>query len=189
VAAVGAELVDVGGQGLGDPQPGQQQQARQRVVARAGSLGGVEEPGGLGAVQAEGGRDVVGRGPLDVREWVDRQQAFGDGVAVEAGQDRQPAADGGGGAALLFEAAGVGVDVDAADGQRVEVLAGAPAPPVGQVAAVGVAGVALAEGEQERPREPVGRARGKVEPGAGGGWGAGASWPPVACITVVMLGQ
>jgi hypothetical protein len=98
----------------------------------AGSLGGVEEPGGLGAVQAEGGRDVVGRGPLDVREWVDRQQAFGDGVAVEAGQDRQPAADGGGGAALLFEAAGVGVDVDAADLQRVEVLAGAPAPPVGR---------------------------------------------------------
>lgn len=91
VAAVGAELVDVGGQGLVHPQPGQQQQAGEGVIAGAGGLGGVEEPDGLGAVQAEGGRGVVGWGPLDVGERVDRQDAFGDRVPVEAGQDGEAA--------------------------------------------------------------------------------------------------
>ena len=74
VAAVAAELVDVGGQGLGNPQPGQQQQAGEGVVASSGRLGGVEEPDGLGPGQAEGGQGVVGRGPADVDERVDRHR-------------------------------------------------------------------------------------------------------------------
>jgi hypothetical protein len=147
MAAVDAELVDVGGQGLGDPQPGQQQQAGEGVIAGAGGLGGVQEPDRLSPVEAKGGRGVVGRRPPDVGERVDRQDAFGDRVPVEAGQDGEMPPDGGVGAARLFEGAGVGVDVDAAGLEEVEVVVGAPGSPVGEVAPVGVAGVALPVGQ------------------------------------------
>jgi hypothetical protein len=88
------------------------------MVAGASGLGGVQEPDRLSPVEAKGGRGVVGRRPPDVGERVDRQDAFGDRVPVEAGQDGEVPADGGVSAARLFESAGVGVDVDAADFQR-----------------------------------------------------------------------
>jgi hypothetical protein len=127
-----------------------------RPMGRA--LPGHREHGAeLVAVQA-GGLAVVGDlGPAHVSDGRAHQHALVNGVLVEAGQRGQTPRDGRGRPPGRLELAGVQLDMHAGRLQDCEVVSGAPAPPVGQVATVGGAGVPGVAG-QERQRERDGLA-------------------------------
>ncbi len=115
--------------------PSRQGQGVVRGDARA-ALG--DEGSELHAVQPEGGRLGVDLGPANVFGRGGLHRAVDHSEAVEAGNRRQPTADGGSGEAPLFHGAGVQLDVAPLGGEDLEVVLGAPGEVLAQVA--GVAG-------------------------------------------------
>ena len=64
--ALHAEGLDVGGDGLGDPQPVQRQKRDQRALRRGPEPGGDQQRPELVAVQADGAGFVVQVGAADI---------------------------------------------------------------------------------------------------------------------------
>jgi len=94
------EVLDVGTEGFGDPQPVQRQQTRERMVASAAETGLNEERTELVAVQPEGGGPVVLPRSTYVCGRVAFDQPFLGAVFVEAADRRQAASDRGAGFAF-----------------------------------------------------------------------------------------
>ena len=111
VVALEAEVLDVGADGLGYPQPIERQHTDQGMIGGAGPPGGDQHGPELVAVQARGVGVVVQAGSPHVRGRGHRDQAFLFGVPVEARHGAQPAGDRGPGPPKRLEVAGEALDV------------------------------------------------------------------------------
>jgi hypothetical protein len=67
VAALDAQVLDVGAGGFGDPQPVERQQGDQRVLGRRAQPGGHQQRAEFVAVQRGGVRLMIQPGTADVR--------------------------------------------------------------------------------------------------------------------------
>jgi len=83
VAALEAQVLDVGAGGFGDPQPVQGEQRDQRIIAWRAEPGGDEQRAELIAIQRDGVRLVIDSGPSHVGGGRAVQEPFFDGVLVE----------------------------------------------------------------------------------------------------------
>ncbi len=140
---------DLGGAGLGDPQPAHAEQRDQRVRGRAVLPRGGEDGGELQrmqhvAVLALPGHVRPGHGQSGVAgdELVDH------GVPEQPGDRGQAAADRRGGVAGLLEVAQVQLQVRPLGRQRGELVVGAPLPEAAQVLPVGAGGPLPVPGEE-----------------------------------------
>ena len=95
MAALERQTLDVGADGLGDPQAVQAQQRHEGVVPGSGQARGHQERTHLVAVQSHGVGLVVQTGLADVDRGRVLDDALLDRVAVEAGDGAQPTRDGG----------------------------------------------------------------------------------------------
>jgi hypothetical protein len=113
VAPPGAQVLDAGAGGFGDPQPVAGRQRDQRVPGgRAGPGGDQQQRAGLVAVRPGGVRLVVQPGPAGVGGRGVTGRFFLGGVAAEPGDGAQPAGDGG--PAAGFQVTGEAFDIRAA---------------------------------------------------------------------------
>jgi hypothetical protein len=140
------EILDVGADGLGDPQPVEGQQADQRVIPATRQPGGDQQGTDLVAVQAGGAGLVVQSGSTHMRRRRHRDLALLFGVAVEAGHSAQPASDRGPGPTQRLEVAGEALDVGTTRPEHGHPVFGAPGDVLAQVKRVGVAGQAAVTG-------------------------------------------
>jgi hypothetical protein len=115
VAALQAQVLDVGAGRFRDPQPVQCEQGDQGVLGGRAEPGGDQDRAELVAVQGGGMRLVIQSRLADVRRGRVLQEFFFDGVLVEPGDGAQPPGDGRTGAAACFQVAGEDLDVRAAD--------------------------------------------------------------------------
>jgi hypothetical protein len=160
VTAVVAEVGDVRGGELVDPQPEVQQQPRRGGGAQPGraavGVGGGEEGAGLVAVEPDGGGVVgIDRGTADRGSRVGREQVVLDEVAVEAGERREPARGARGGGPRVEQLSHPQVHVHPAGVEDVDVELAQPVQPGTEITAVGPAGPWRAvAGEPGRGQQP-----------------------------------
>lgn len=95
MAALERQTLDVGADGLGDPQAVQAQQRHEGVVPGSGQARGHQERTHLFSVQSHRVGLVVQTGLADVDRGRVLDDALLDRVAVEAGDGAQPTRDGG----------------------------------------------------------------------------------------------
>ena len=95
MAAFEAQVLDVGPQGLGDPQSVESEERDEGVIAGAAEPGGHEERPELVAVQADGMGFHVHPRTSNMGAGRVLEQPFLLGVAVEADDRAQPAGNGG----------------------------------------------------------------------------------------------
>lgn len=147
------EVLEAGVAGFGDAQAVEGEEADQRVLERAGCCGGGEDAPELVELEAERRRLLghLGATHRGRRRLGDRPLL--DGVAVEAGQHAEPAADRPPGPAELLELAGVQLQVGPASRQRVKADVGAPGQPGPKVAGVGRPGGLVLVGREEAGHE------------------------------------
>jgi hypothetical protein len=88
VAALLAEVCDVRFAGFRDAQALQCQEANERVVARPGGPGDVEEPDELAAVKPEHGGLLTDARPAHMRHRRALEYPLDDAVVIEAGKRR-----------------------------------------------------------------------------------------------------
>src|SRR5215210_2757071 len=95
VATLEVEVVDVGAEGLGDPQTIEGEQGCEGVVTWRAETGLDEEGAEFVAVEAQRPRLVVHLWPANIERRVAINEPLLLAVLVEAGQRRQPTSDGG----------------------------------------------------------------------------------------------
>jgi hypothetical protein len=158
VAALESQVLDVGADGLGDPQPVERQHTDQGVIAAAGQSGGDQHGADLVAVQAGGvGLVVKARSP-HVRRRGHGDQALLFGVPVEARHRAQPTSDRGPGPPEGLEVTGEPLDVGAACPEHRHPVFGAPSDVLAQIERVRVTGEAAVAGQEPRQRQLLVRA-------------------------------
>jgi hypothetical protein len=135
VAALDAEVLDVGGAGLRDSKAVQAEQDRQGGVVVVMALGGEEEPAEFGAIQAAtlGGMNL---GPTDVLRRVRRDAAVDVCEAVEPADRREAPVDGRRGQTALLQPVPVQLDVRSGRGKDLEADRGGPLKVAAQVVAI-----------------------------------------------------
>jgi len=171
VAALEAQVLDVGAGGLGDPQAVEREQGDQRMLGRRAEPGGNEQGAELVAVQRDGVGLVVRPRPPDMSGWGVIQEFLLDRVLVEPGDSGQPAGDRGAGPSPGLQVAGEAFDVGAADGEQGQGAVASPGRELAQVKCVGVAGQAAVSGQVPGQGEPFGVSEGGLDRGERGGWG------------------
>ena len=157
MSALGAQVLDVRSQSLGDAEAVEPEEKNEGERPRAVLLGRTDEGGQLVSVEARGHGVGPDPGTLHVGHGVTGDHVFADGVLVEAGECAEAPGNGGRGAAIdLGQGPGVGVDVGSLRRQGVDVVAGAPGEPGPQVTTVGGSGGPLV-GKEEGGGEGRGR--------------------------------
>ncbi len=152
VAAVEAEVFDVGGARFGDSQAVEAEQDSERGVGAVVAFGGEQEGAELAAVHAValvrldlGAADVLGRvrgdAPVDVSE------------PVEAADRREAPVDRRGGKRPLFHRAAVQLDVGPGGGEHGEVVAERPLEVHAQVVPVRLEGAAAVARQERHDRQ------------------------------------
>jgi len=172
VAALEAQVLDVGAGGLGDPQAVEREQGDQRMLGRRAEPGGNEQGAELVAVQRDGVGLVVRPRPPDMSGWGVIQEFLLDRVLLEPGDSGQPAGDRGAGPSPGLQVAGEAFDVGAADGEQGQGAGAAPGSELAQVERVGLAGRAAVSGQVPGEGEPFGVGEGGLDRGEDGGWAA-----------------
>lgn len=122
VAPLEADVLDVGTQGLGDPQPVESEQRDESVVARGAEASGDEERPELVAVESHGVRFHVDPRTANVNRWGVLEQSLLLGVAVEADDRAEAAGHSGPGPALGLERPNEALDVDSTHGEEGKVV-------------------------------------------------------------------
>jgi hypothetical protein len=124
VAAFGAQGLDIGAAGFGDPQPVQGEQRDQRMLWRWPKTGGDQHLAEFVAVQPGGMLPVVQPGTQDVSGRRTVKQVFFYRVPAEPGDRTQPAGDRPPGPAFGFQVTGEALDISAAALEQADVALG-----------------------------------------------------------------
>jgi hypothetical protein len=137
VASLEAEILDIGGAGLADPQTVEAKQYGKGGVVTVVLLGGEQEHAQLGAVETAGIRRVD-LGSAHVLGRVRGDAAIDVSEPVEAAHRRQPPVDRRCGKTSRLHPTAVQLDVRARRSQHGELVVGTPLEEAAQVVAVGV---------------------------------------------------
>jgi hypothetical protein len=139
-----------------DPQPVQRQHGDQGVIAGPGETGGDKHRPDLVAIQPGGIRLIIQPRPANVHRWRVIQQAFFDGVVVQAGDRAQPPRDRCSCPAEVLEMTGERFDVVTTDREQGDPPVVAPPSELAKIQRVRLTGQPRVAAQESRQRSGLG---------------------------------